>query len=69
MRRFLDGYYPLHVTIEIELPSDCLHFQGITPPQQRGFQVQQKPNRLFIDTWFEGQLQTAITLAKSDCSF
>jgi hypothetical protein len=76
MRRFLDGYYPLHVTIEIELPSDCLHFQGITPRQQEGFQVQQEPNRIFIDTWFEGRLQTAITLAKqgdentkSHCSF
>lgn len=76
MRRFLDGYYPLHVTIEIDLPSDCLHFQGITPPQQEGFKVQQMPNRIFIDTWFEGRLQTAITLAKpgdgdamNHCSF
>lgn len=63
MRRFLDGYYPMHVTMEIELPADCLRFKGITPHQQKGFEVHQGLNRLTIDTWFEGRLHTAITFS------
>ena len=46
MRRFLDGYYPMHVTIEVEMPPGCLQLLWITPPQQDGFQVKSELNRV-----------------------
>ncbi len=77
MRRFLDGYYPMHVTMEVEVPQDCLQLLWITPPQQDGFQVKSELNRVSIDTWFEGRLSTEITFTpffdhrqkKSYCQF
>ena len=65
MRRFLDGYYPMHVTMEVEVPSGCLQFLWIMPPQQDGFQVKSELNRVSIDTWFEGRLWTEITFTKT----
>lgn len=60
MRRFLDGYYPMHVTMEVEMPPDCLQVLWIVPPQQDGFQVRIGHNRVSIETWFEGRLVTEI---------
>jgi hypothetical protein len=58
MRRFLDGYYPMHVTIEVRLTTDRLQYIGSKPVSQPGFQVIEKERSLLVDTWFEGQLRT-----------
>lgn len=58
MRRFLDGYYPMHVTIEIILKTDKLEYIGSNPQHQPGFEIVQKQKSLLVDTWFEGQLRT-----------
>ena len=63
MRRFLDGYYPMHVTMDIILPSNCLRVERTSPKRQTGFDVRQARDRLSIDTWFEGRLLTAITFS------
>ena len=56
-RKFLDGYYPYHLKLNINfIPK--LKFSYALPKQQPGFQVQQDSRALFIDTIFEGRLKT-----------
>jgi hypothetical protein len=56
-RRFLDGYYPYHLTLNIRY-SPKLKFKYHIPKAQTGFQVKQKDYALLIDTVFEGRLKT-----------
>ena len=55
-RKFLDGYYPYHVTVSISYPAEKLNYTRITPAPQPLFEVIQQPGRLLVDTWFEGVL-------------
>jgi hypothetical protein len=56
-RKFLDGYYPYHLKLNIHyIPK--LKFNYGTPKQQPGFQVNQDSNSLSIDTLFKGRLKT-----------
>jgi hypothetical protein len=57
-RRFLDGFYPMHVTLSITYPPERLTFVTSMPAQQPGFEVDSKPGALEIDAWFEGRLLT-----------
>lgn len=66
MRRFLDGYYPMHVTMDIIFPANCLHIKHMSPQKQSGFEVWQDTNRLSIDAWFEGRLLTIITFSSNN---
>jgi hypothetical protein len=66
MRRFFDGYYPMHVTMDITLPTDCLRVEHISPQRQSGFEVRQTADRLSIDAWFEGRLLTTITFSSNN---
>lgn len=59
-RRFLDGFYPYHVTLNISYPESLLSFISSAPKQQEGFSVVHKTNGLLIDTYFEGILNTEI---------
>ena len=63
MRRFLDGYYPMHVTLDIEYPQDCLNLKETTPIHQEGFEVTVEHDRVQIKTWFEGRLMTEFVFA------
>jgi len=60
MRRFLDGYYPMHVTMNVEWPGDHLRFVAIEPRQQAGFEVCHRASGLRFEAWFEGKLRTRI---------
>ena len=60
MRRFLDGYYPMRVTVVIDFAGADLRPVRIRPPAQPGFRVEQAPGRLRLEAWFEGRLQTEI---------
>lgn len=60
MRRFLDGYYPMRVTMDVQMPPDCLRFRRIEPEKQDGFEVTVEADHVYIDTWFEGRLFTEI---------
>ncbi len=56
-RKFLDGYFPYHLKLNIHyIPK--LKFNYGTPKQQSGFQVKQDSNSLLIDTLFKGRLKT-----------
>ena len=56
-RKFLDGYYPYHLKLNIHY-SPKLKFSYGLPKQQSGFQIKHRSNALFIDTVFEGRLKT-----------
>ena len=60
MRRFLDGYYPMHVSMDVLLQTDKLRYLDITPPQQPGFRVTTSRQHVKFNVWFEGRLQTLI---------
>lgn len=60
MRKFLDGYYPMQVSLSIEYPEKQLNIVDVSPPEQKGFAVMQKPGLLTINTVFEGELRTLI---------
>lgn len=59
-RRFLDGYYPLHVTLNIYYPGKRLILEQTRPGMQTGFEVRQAANNLTVDSHFEGVLNTEI---------
>ena len=56
-RKFLDGYYPYHLTLKINYSPE-LNFKYNLPETQPGFAVTQVDNALLIDTVFEGRLKT-----------
>jgi hypothetical protein len=59
MRKFLDGYFPMRVSIDIKLPAN-LSFMAIEPVEQEGFRVTRGKQSLQLDAWFEGRLVTRI---------
>lgn len=62
-RRFLDGYFPLHLTLEIHYPADLLRFDAIDPAPQPGFRVETTPGAVTVDTLFRGILETRLRFA------
>lgn len=58
-RKFLDGYYPYHLSMDIKF-SKRLHFMHSSPKKQKGYVIKEAPNRLIIDSWFEGKLNTEL---------
>lgn len=65
-RKFLDGYYPMQVTLVIHYPGKLIRFESITPKEQPGFLVQQEENIININAWFEGELMTEILFRLRD---
>lgn len=65
-RRFLDGFYPYHVTLSIRYPANKLKYTDISPAPQPRFNVLQQPGELLVDTWFEGILLLDIKFSKAD---
>ncbi len=57
MRRFLDGYYPMRVSLQIEFPTQ-LTLADFSPLRQPGFAVSSTPGRVDAEALFEGQLIT-----------
>ena len=57
MRRFLDGYYPLHLSMSIVYPAS-LRLSEHMPEQQPGFVVTRGPGTIAVEALFEGRLQT-----------
>lgn len=57
MRRFLDGYYPLQLSIQIEYPPH-LELVDYAPENQPGCAVSSAPGHVGIEALFEGELRT-----------
>ena len=58
MRRFLDGYYPMRVSMQIDYAASGLRLIAMKPERQQGFDVTEQDGRLAFDAWFEGRLKT-----------
>lgn len=58
MRRFLDGYYPMRVSLDVRLDTRKIRFQDISPQPQTGFRVQALADGVEVDAVFEGRLNT-----------
>lgn len=63
-RKYLDGYYPMHVSLEINYPENLLRYESSVPKTQPGFHVKQSNNALTIDALFEGELRTEIHFSR-----
>ncbi|MGD8560191.1 MAG: hypothetical protein PVG89_07755 [Gammaproteobacteria bacterium] len=55
-RKFLDGYYPFHVKLNIHYPKSALRLETTSPEAQSGFDVREDNGTLKMDAWFEGEL-------------
>lgn len=60
MRRFLDGYYPMHVSMQISYSGTGLQLASIFPASQQGFTIWQNPEQIGYEAWFEGRLKTEL---------
>lgn len=60
MRRFLDGYYPMHVATRVTLGTTQLRYASASPGVQPGFAVWQTDNDIHFDALFEGRLVTRL---------
>lgn len=60
MRRFLDGYYPMHVSLDVKYQGTGLKMDDISPAIQDGFTLNSDKEQLDVDAWFEGKLRTKI---------
>jgi hypothetical protein len=59
-RRFLDGYYPMRVTMDVTLPEGELTFGMITPVEQEGFRVDHDSKSMQVDALFVGKLNIEV---------
>jgi len=59
-RKFLDGYYPMQVTLTIQFPDESIRFKSVTPQIQPGLTVRQEKGKLDLNAWFEGELRTEV---------
>jgi len=59
-RRFLDGYYPMRVTMDVQLPKGELRFGAIQPMEQAGFSVEHDASSMQIDALFVGELNIEV---------
>lgn len=64
-RRFLDGYYPVHLDYRIRWPAGQLRLAAVQPEAQAGFRLQVHQGELAIDTLFEGKLTIEVVFDKA----
>lgn len=61
MRKFLDGYFPIHVTIDVDFKATNLKLVQVEPTAQTGFKITQTAKTINMDALFEGRLKTSLT--------
>ena len=64
LRRFLDGYYPMRVSMRVTLDGPRLQLAATTPPSQPGFSIWSEGNEVFFDAQFEGRLTTELRFTR-----
>ena len=65
MRKFLDGYYPMRVTLAVEYPAQILTLLDISPSAQPGLGIVEQPGAIRMEAVFEGELQTMIQFERN----
>ena len=61
MRQFLDGFYPMKVTLDIQWPDQLIQLAAYTPEPGNLGKVITKPNSISWEGVFEGKLFTEFT--------
>ncbi|TKA89470.1 hypothetical protein FAZ79_05865 [Guyparkeria sp. SB14A] len=64
MRRFLDGYYPMQVRLEVNWPAGMLALEQSTPPAQPGLAIEANEHGVTLDAHFEGRLESRLHLVR-----
>lgn len=64
MRKFLDGYYPMRVTLDIDYSASRLQLIDIAPQAQPGLILDARRGAIHLDATFEGELNTLIQFEK-----
>ena len=72
LRKFLDGYYPMRVIMDVAFPEGKLSFEAINPQVQNGFDVHYEKDKMSIEALFVGELEievyfTDLTGLSEDC--
>lgn len=60
MRRFLDGYYPLTLALEVVYPQEILQLRDARPLAQPGWEIQRYSGRVSLHGRFAGKLSTRL---------
>ncbi len=60
MRKFLDGYYPMRVTLDVDYPAEALRLIDVSPASQPGMALTERAGGLRLDAFFEGELSVLI---------
>lgn len=64
MRRFLDGFYPMQVRLEVRWPAGMLTLQESEPPAQPGLAIEENPQGVTLEAHFEGRLESRLHLIR-----
>ncbi|WP_410473594.1 alpha/beta hydrolase [Guyparkeria sp. TX1] len=64
MRRFLDGYYPMQVRLEVRWPEGMLAFEESSPPAQPGLAIEANDHGVTLKAHFEGRLESRLHLVR-----
>ena len=59
-RKFLDGYFPYHLTLEVHYPASRLQVQHTDPAEQPGLIIKLYKGHLLFDGIFEGILNVEV---------
>ncbi len=60
MRKFLDGYYPMRVSMTVRLETDKLRYVDCIPEEQPGFRIWRQEREVGYEAVFEGILTTVM---------
>lgn len=63
MRRFLDGYFPMHVELTVDYPQQIVRLKQISPSELQA-QTKTSPGQVKIDTLFEGRLTIVLHFSR-----
>lgn len=66
MRRYLDGYFPMRVTVAVNWGDLGLSLADSEPQAQPGFEVTESPHGVIIEATFEGRLMTELRLINGE---
>lgn len=66
MRQFLDGYYPMRVSMQVSFPGNSLQIVNTLPEAQPGFAMKKQSGKISYDTIFEGKLRTMIRFKQTE---
>ncbi|TNF89682.1 MAG: hypothetical protein JSU67_01935 [Gammaproteobacteria bacterium] len=64
-RRFLDGYYPYHLSLTVHYPNREMRLERVEPEAQTGFELIENDDSLIIESWFEGELTIVLEFSKN----